>query len=153
MVEPAETFGVVHIGREIASLAALLRANDLPTDDLGAPGQRFFRRQGPDGRVLGYIGLELLGSVALLRSLVVAEDARGRGHGSALVEHAARHARAAGVEDLYLLTTTAADFFAAHGFERIDRSAVPTAIAESREFADLCPASAIVMRRRLVGSA
>jgi arsenate reductase len=146
-----ESFGIVHAGQEADSLAALLRANDLPTDDLGDPGQRFFRRREPDGSVLGYIGLELHGRVALLRSLVTTEGARGRGHGSALVEHAVRHATAAGVEDIYLLTTTAADFFTARGFERVDRSIVPKAIADTREFAGLCPASAIVMRRRLTG--
>lgn len=145
-------FASLQSEEEIDSLADLLRANGLPTDDLGDPRQRFFRRHGPDGQVVGYIGLELHGREALLRSLVTVEAARGRGHGSALVEHAVRQAASLGVVEFYLLTTTAADFFAARGFEPVDRSGVPPAIAASREFTNLCPASATVMRRQLSGA-
>lgn len=143
------SFARLRSGEEVDRLAALLRASDLPAEDLGDPRQRFFRRHDPDRRVVGYIGLELHGREALLRSLLVVEGARGHGHGSALVDYAARQAAAMGIEELYLLTTTAAGFFAARGFEPVERSAVPPAIAASREFASLCPASAVVMRRRL----
>lgn len=138
-------------GRDRDGLASLLRAHGLPTDDLGEPGRRFFRLRDAEGGTVGYVGLEPLGREALLRSLVTAGAARGRGHGSRLVERAAGLAASLGAEDLYLLTTTAADFFAARGFERVDRSAVPPSIAATREFAGLCPASATVMRRRLGG--
>ena len=145
----ASDFEIVDVGNNIAGLAALLRANGLPTGDLGDPGRLFFRLQEANGAAVGYVGLELHGRDALLRSLVTAAAARGRGHGSALVEHAIREAVGLGVEDLYLLTTTAADFFSAHGFERVERSAVPPTVAASREFSSLCPASATAMRRRL----
>jgi N-acetylglutamate synthase-like GNAT family acetyltransferase len=36
---------------------------------------------------------------------------RGNGYGKALVAHVERHARSQGVTDVYLLTTTAAEFF------------------------------------------
>ncbi|WP_207477363.1 arsenic resistance N-acetyltransferase ArsN2 [Arenibaculum pallidiluteum] len=132
-----------------AGLVALLRAHGLPTDDLREPGRTFFRLGTPDGTTVGYVGLELHGREALLRSLVTDDGARGRGHGTRLVEHAASEAAALGVEDLYLLTTTAADFFAVRGFERVERRNVPPTIASTREFASLCPASATVMRRPL----
>ena len=148
-MDEASGFEIVDAGNDIAGLAALLRANGLPTEDLGDPGRLFFRLQGADGAAVGYVGLELHGHNALLRSLVTMAAARGRGHGSALVEHAVREAVGLGVETLYLLTTTAADFFAAHGFERVERSAVPPAILATREFSSLCPASATAMRRRL----
>jgi microcystin degradation protein MlrC len=41
------------------------------------------------------------------------------------------------------------EFFAALGYERIDRSAVPPAVKESAEFSELCPDSAVVMHREL----
>jgi N-acetylglutamate synthase-like GNAT family acetyltransferase len=138
-------------GGERDGLAALLGAHGLPTGDLGEPGRRFFRLRDAGGGTLGHVGLEPHGREALLRSLVTDGAARGRGHGSRLVEHAAVLAASLGAEDLYLLTTTAADFFAARGFERVERAAVPPSIAATREFAGLCPASATVMRRRLGG--
>ena len=53
---------------------------------------------------------------------------------------------AVGLDALYLLTTTAQDWFPRFGFERVDRSSTPPEIAGSDEFAELCPASAVVMR-------
>jgi len=142
-----ESWDLEEVGGDTAGLAALLRAGGLPVDDLGDPGRVFFRLRAADGAVAGYVGLELHGREALLRSLVVDPRSRGKGHGTRLVEQAARRAAGLGIRDLYLLTTTAEDFFAARGFARIDRSAVPQSIAASREFASLCPASATVMRR------
>jgi amino-acid N-acetyltransferase len=59
------------------------------------------------------------------------------------------HATARGFRELYLLTTTAEEFFPRFGFERIGREEVPAAVRESVEFRESCPASATVMRLRL----
>jgi amino-acid N-acetyltransferase len=53
------------------------------------------------------------------------------------------------VETLYLLTTTAAAFFARHGYETVERDTVPARIRGTTEFDDLCPDSAVCMRKRL----
>ena len=66
---------------------------------------------------------------------------RGEGHGRRLVDHLERIA-AGPVERLHLLTTTAAAFFRALGYEPADRETAPAAIAASAEFRGLCPASA-----------
>jgi amino-acid N-acetyltransferase len=58
---------------------------------------------------------------------------------------AARERRLAGV---YLLTTTAADFYDRFGFRPFPRAEVPEAVAGSPEFASICPSSAAC--RRLV---
>ncbi|MFW6382934.1 MAG: hypothetical protein ACOCZD_02725 [Haloferacaceae archaeon] len=58
-------------------------------------------------------------------------------------------ARNDGLGAVYLLTTTAADFFADLGFEPVDREAVPEPIRQSAAFADLCPSTATCMRRDL----
>ena len=85
----------------------------------------------------------------LLRSIVVLPDRRGHGLGQALVatlEQQARHLR---VQRLHLLTTTAAPFFRTLGYADTDRGAAPPAIAASREFAALCPASAAYLVKAL----
>ena len=67
-----------------------------------------------------------------------------------MTEAALRLARANGVDTVYLLTTTAERFFPRLGFEPITRDQVPTTVQASVEFRSACPASAVVMRKRLV---
>jgi amino-acid N-acetyltransferase len=133
----------------LQSAMALLSSARLPVEDLTEAHCEHFFYSGPAQRPTGLVGLELFGDVALLRSLVVSEELRGRGEGRALLEHAERHARARGVRELYLLTTTAEKFFEKHGFERAAREAAPAAISGTREFAGICPASSAFMVRRL----
>ncbi|MBK4717656.1 GNAT family N-acetyltransferase [Azospirillum sp. YIM DDC1] len=130
------------------SLAGLLTADGLPSDDLTAPGLRFWRVADDHG-LLGYGGLEAHGLDGLLRSVVVPPDRRGHGAGQAVVAAVSEEARGLGVERLWLLTTTAADFFERLGFRRTDRGSAPPDIASSAQFAGLCPSSAICMRRDL----
>jgi len=54
-----------------------------------------------------------------------------------------------GAGEAWLLTTTAADFFAALGFSRVPRDAAPPAVRATEQFARLCPESAVLMRLRL----
>jgi amino-acid N-acetyltransferase len=61
-------------------------------------------------------------------------------------------ADAAGIEEVYLLTTTAEKYFPRFGFNRTARSAVPEAVKASAEFQGACPDTAVVMKR-LVGAA
>ena len=81
----------------------------------------------------------------LLRSLAVAPAARGLGLGASLVESLLSAARAQGLADVTLLTTTAADYFPRFGFRQIAREAAPLAVRESIEFREACPESAVVM--------
>lgn len=126
----------------------LLSRNDLPAADVRSGAADFFTAIDGEHRV-GVGGLEVYGSDALLRSVVVAEGVRGEGYGTAICDALEAEARAAGAETVYLLTTTAADFFAERGYEPIDRDAPPAAITATSEFADLCPSSATCMRREL----
>jgi len=50
---------------------------------------------------------------------------------------------------LYLLTTTAEEYFPSFGFEKVERSSVPAELNDSAELKGACPASATVMRRGL----
>lgn len=95
--------------------------------------------------ILGCAGLEVYGADALLRSVAVAADHRGRGLGEALTAAAIALARRRNVRAIYLLTETAAGFFPRFGFEETTRATVPAAVKQSVEFASVCPASATVM--------
>jgi len=97
----------------------------------------------------GLVGLEHFGDVALLRSLVVAPERRGRGEGLRLLGHAESQARSSGVRAIYLLTTTAEPFFAKCGYSKAPRETAPAAIRGTREFAGICPASSAFMIKRL----
>jgi amino-acid N-acetyltransferase len=58
-------------------------------------------------------------------------------------------ARQAGVGALYLLTTTAADYFRLRGYSDVARAAVPPAVAGHAQFRSLCPASATCLRKEM----
>jgi len=126
----------------------LLAANDLPSADIRTgPGEFFVALD--DGELVGVGGLELYGADGLLRSVVVEESSRGQGYGAELCRALERHARDNGVRTLYLLTTSAADFFRQQGYDPVSRADVPTVISETTQFEDLCPASATCLARPL----
>jgi amino-acid N-acetyltransferase len=99
--------------------------------------------------LLASIGLEVLGTVGLLRSLVVAKDARSSGLGGKLVGALESAAEAAGITELWLLTIDAQRFFQRHNFEIVDRTAAPDEIRQTDEFSALCPGTAYLMRKSL----
>lgn len=137
------------------SVEALLKASQLPTEDLQdsdyQQGIQLFTLE-QDEQIIGVVGLELHGDRALVRSLAVSESERGQGLGVLLLKHAEAAAQILGVKELYLLTTTAADFFQKLGYEVADRTIAPPSIAQSKQFADICPASATFMIKRLADS-
>jgi amino-acid N-acetyltransferase len=81
----------------------------------------------------------------------VDEAMRGRGCGRRLVAEAEQYAARNGVQSLYLLTTTAEEFFRRLGYVRIDRASAPEAIRQTSEFSGLCPSSSAVMMKALGG--
>ena len=130
-------------------VATLLRSVDLPAGDLTDAHMEHFFFAGTPELPLGVVGVELHGTSALLRSLAVAPGARSGGLGAALVAHAEAHARACHARSMYLLTTTAAAFFSGHGYRQVARESAPVAIRDTREFAELCPASSALMTKEL----
>jgi amino-acid N-acetyltransferase len=129
------------------ALAAALQTADLPTADLG-DGARFYALD-VDGEVAGFGGLEGVGPDQLIRSVVVRAERRGGGLGAGLVRELAEQARREHVARLWLLTLTAEGFFAGLGWRSAARGEAPPAIARSREFASLCPETAVSMCRTL----
>jgi amino-acid N-acetyltransferase len=137
-------------GRPPRSTAvALLQSQGLPVSDITDHHLEHFFFMGSDGSPTGLVGVEIYGADALLRSLAVAETARTRGVGSALVKHAEGYAVSRHVNAIYLLTTTAETFFEQRGYRRVDRTQAPQAIQSTAEFAGLCPVSSAFMLKRL----
>ena len=60
-------------------------------------------------------------------------------------------ARRRGLRSLYLLTTTAGDYFPRFGFAPVARESAPTAVQGSREFSQACPSTALFMALPLNG--
>jgi amino-acid N-acetyltransferase len=101
------------------------------------------------GQIVGTAALELYADGALLRSVAVEPRQQGRQLGHQLTDAALHLATGRGVTTVFLLTTTAERFFPRFGFEQIGREQVPPSVRASVEFQSACPASAIVMRKRL----
>ena len=101
---------------------ALLVREHLPVDGLRAHPQHMF--------------------VARLGSRLI-----GDGVGSSLVRAALQCAEHSRVSSVFLLTTTAEQYFPRFGFTVVDRADVPPMVRASAEFARACPSSAIIMRK------
>ncbi|WP_430506024.1 arsenic resistance N-acetyltransferase ArsN2 [Haloparvum sp. PAK95] len=135
-------------GSDLDDVRSLLRANDLPAADVGANADSIYRVI-DEGDLVGLGGVERYGTVGLLRSVVVTEANRGEGYGTAICDALEAQARSTGVETLFLLTTTATEFFRERGYEPAERTAVPESIRQTNEFTDLCPETAACLRKDL----
>jgi amino-acid N-acetyltransferase len=130
---------------DLASVETALRDSELPLDGLRDQFGEAYAVAESDGNVIGVEGIEVHGSDGLLRSAAVVAAWRGRGVGDALTRDRIDWARRRGLHALYLLTTTAGDYFPRFGFARTDRDAAPDAIRRSREFREACPSTALFM--------
>jgi N-acetylglutamate synthase-like GNAT family acetyltransferase len=149
MVESQTPSFVAASAADLPAIRKLLTDARLPVADLADSTPIRFWLVRDHGRLVGTIALERFGSAAMLRSLAVSPDHQGTGLGRALLRHAERCALAEGIGVLCLLTTTAADLFDRHGYERIPRSNAPAEVQHSEEFRSLCPDSAVCMLKRL----
>ena len=117
------------IGRSDPAFTAMctaLEAAQLPTADLFDAPARYFAL-GTEG----YGGLVQLGNTGLLRSIVVAEERRGKGVGATILNGLLAKAREVGLEDVWLLTTTADEFFLSADL-RASRAATPRTPSPAR---------------------
>jgi amino-acid N-acetyltransferase len=101
-------------------------------------------------QLVGITGLENFSKYGLLRSVAVVEEYKGKGFGKTMCNLTMEKAKELGVEELYLLTTTAEKFFESIGFSTIEKDLAPGFIQSTTEFKALCPASAAFMRKILL---
>jgi len=130
---------------DLDAVLALLRAHGLLLDGLEDHLATTLVAASEDG-IVGSAALEMYPDGALLRSVAVAPSVQGRGLGRQLTTTALQRAAELGAPAVYLLTTTAAGYFATLGFVAIDRPTVPDGVRSSVEFAAACCASARVMK-------
>jgi amino-acid N-acetyltransferase len=133
---------------DLPAILELLDRSELPRDGLA---EHFdIALVAHDGaQVVGSAAVERYGDAGLLRSVAVDPAYRGQGLGIRLVSAALDQARQEGLQAVYLLTTTAPDYFPRFGFAPIARADVAPAVQQSVEFLSACPASALVMRAEL----
>jgi len=123
---------------------ALLLSRELPLEGLETHYDTFWVADA-GGKLLGAAGLEVHGRLGLLRSLAVDVDSGGTGIGSRLTWQLLEEAVGQGLREVFLLTTTAEDFFPRFGFVRLRRREVPAEVQESALF-KACPGNAVAMR-------
>lgn len=131
---------------DLREIETLLRATDLPVEGL-EPFLDTVMVSRSRGAIIGCAALEIYADAALLRSVAVNPGWQGRGLGAELVDKAVRLAQSRGVRTMFLLTTTASEYFSRLGFAPCAREEAPEAMRASAEFTTLCPATATAMRR------
>jgi amino-acid N-acetyltransferase len=123
---------------DLANIRALLRSNGLPIEDLDAGGVQTHWVWRDADRVVATVGLDVVGTVAVIRSLVTDSAFRGQHIASALCDAAEDEGRRRGVTSVYLLTESAAELFERRGYRAVDRATVPDGVACHRQFASGC---------------
>lgn len=133
---------------DLPAVLELLDRSELPRDGLAEHFDiALVARDG--AQVVGSVAVERYGDAGLLRSVAVDRAYRSQGLGARLVSAALDQARREGLQSVYLLTTTAPDYFPRFGFTPIARGDVAPAVQQSVEFTSACPASALVMHAEL----
>lgn len=133
---------------DLAEVERLLSDVDLTTAGVAEHLDGFIVAE-DDPAIVGCAGLETYGVGGLLRSVAVRPGYRSTAIGRQLVERALDHARESGVQEVYLLTNTAAAYFKRIGFEPIERTQVDPAVQQSQEFSTESCDSATAMRLTL----
>jgi N-acetylglutamate synthase-like GNAT family acetyltransferase len=128
--------------------AALVKAG-LPADDIADPRLYFWRFETYEDVPVGFGGLEIHDSDAVLRSIVTLPPLRQLGMGGAIVAKLEDEARVHKCRAIYLVTTSEEDFFAEQGYSPCKRSEVPKAVRGSGEFAALPASASVAMVKRL----
>ncbi|MES2111229.1 MAG: arsenic resistance N-acetyltransferase ArsN2 [Bacteroidota bacterium] len=126
----------------------LLAAEKLPVADLPETLDNFIVAI-QDGNVVGVGAVEVYGSYGLLRSLAVRPDHRSTGIAGKLLTRLDMIAKQKGLTELYLLTETAPAYFERKNYTKITRNDVPAEVQRSPEFSNVCPVSAIVMKKKI----
>ena len=132
---------------DLVSIEGMLKDNNLPYIDCIDHIDNFIIKEN-NRKVIGLGGIEIYGSNALIRSIVVTKNQRGKGIAKDIFKIIKENACSLGVNKIYLLTETAMDYFEKLNFTKVNRTEVPESIMNTKQFKTLCPSSAIVMRLR-----
>lgn len=129
-------------------VVSLLSFNGLPTKDIN-PVLPLFIVAKQEDKLVACIGLEKFGSEGLLRSMGTRADFQRRGIATQLFNKLIALSKTEGISTLYLLTESAETYFSNKGFTKLDREAAHESIKQSQEFRNLCPSTAVLMKKEL----
>lgn len=129
---------------DFPSIQELLSRSKLPDDDFVAHIKNFIVYV-ENHNIVAVGGLEICGAFALLRSIAVASEHRGKGIAKKIYKLLKVRAYGLGINRLYLLTESSIEYFANLGFRIMDRADAPELIMETEQFKELCPSSATLM--------
>jgi arsenate reductase (thioredoxin) len=133
---------------DLPFIVEILTQNSLPTEDLNSHIKLFVWRE--QNEIMGTSGLEIFNTEALLRSVSIKKDQQRKGIGKLLVENTEATAQNLGIQNLFLLTTSASAFFDKLGYQTTSRTAAPASIQQSSQFKGVCPSSATLMSKNLL---
>ena len=136
--------------QQLGQITQLLAGSGLPTEDLEDVDWLVLMVWKNRQEVHGVGGVERCRDSVLLSSVAIDEESRGNGLASRLVGDLHQTAQDQGHEVIYLMTTTASDYFSERfGYQVVRREDAPLDIVQSSQFSALCPASAVLMKKRL----
>ena len=136
------------VNLDIERIEHLLQKCGLPYNDLTEHVENFVVVV-KKNKIIGAGGFEKYGGVSLVRSLAVFPEYRGIGVGKQIYALLERKIRNSGINKLYLLTETATEYFKKAGFIIRGRENIHKAIAQTKQFRELCPSTAVVMYKEL----
>jgi amino-acid N-acetyltransferase len=136
---------VIHDKFALEGLQSFLQKNALPFSDVKLENSLYLTYFDDHQQFVASGGLELFEQYALLRSVAVTQNQRGKKLGHQVVQDLMAKAKSLGITQLYLLTETAERFFQDRGFRKINREQVPASVLEASEFKNVCPVSATCM--------
>jgi len=129
---------------DLKEIEKLLEGSNLPASDCAPHIDNFIVAE-RDSTIIGVGGFERCGELALLRSFVVLADHKSNGIAEKIFQLVKDRATDSGIQQFYLLTTTASHYFMRFGFSACSRHDVPAGIKQTKQFKELCPSTATVM--------
>jgi amino-acid N-acetyltransferase len=132
----------------LSEIREILKNEDLPFNDLTENHLKSFLIIRDRNKIIGIVGSEIFKSSALLRSLVVLVEFKQKNIATQRVAQIESWLIRQDITTLYLLTTTATDFFLMHKFEGVNRSDVPSELLNTEEFTSLCPDTTVCMVKK-----
>ena len=136
------------VTQDLVQIENLLKKYNLPVNDISEYIDNFVISE-EENKIIGVGGYETHEEIALIRSIAVAQEFRGKSIGVNIYYLLEKKIKHIGIKEVYLLTETAADYFKKLGFTIKERTNTPKAVMQTKQFKEICPSTAIVMFNRL----